>query len=329
VAVYRKSQLTEHNCRGGPLWLAVLSNTRCRRNGRPRRAAPTVVIFLALILISSQAKANQPPVLSVLDFGSSAVAKQAAETIRARLRSTGEVNVADADLSRAAAKGIGYTGSLNLTVSEARDLGAALATEFYILGDAQTLRRSSFESPVYFESYCSIFLVSARTGRLLLWERPSFENAEATKAEARLSQYLADDALSRHLVDAIKKSHEDERIQRTALTASAEAVIEEAPEDEKAAEVQGIRTPRPYRRLRPEYPPSAGHADAEATVDVVVDVGADGEVGEIQIARWAGFGLDESTIATVRQLHFFPAMKNGTPIPMRVMLRYNFRKPPR
>ena len=287
-----------------------------------------LVVVAFLFVATTQAQTSQPPVLSVLDFGSTAIGKQASETIRARLRSTAEVSVADADLSRAAAKGIGYNGSLNLTVNEARDLGAALATEFYILGDAQTVRRSSFESPVYFESYCSIFLVSGRTGRLLLWERPSFENAEATKAEARLSQYLADDALSRRLVDIIKKSHEDERIQRTVLTASAEAVIEEAPEDEKAAEVQGLRTPRPYRRLRPEYPPSAARADAEATVDVVVDVGADGEVGEIQIARWAGFGLDESTIATVRQLHFFPAMKNGTPIPMRVMLRYNFRKPP-
>ena len=214
-------------------------------------------------------------------------------------------------------------------MSEARDLGAALATEFYILGDAQTLRRSSFESPVYYESYCSIFLVSARTGRLLLWERPGFEDAEATKAEQRLSQYLSDVALFRRLIDIIKKTHAEERIQRTVLTTSAEAVIEEAPDDEKAAEVQGIRTPRPYRRLRPEYPQTAARADAEATVDVVVDVGADGEVGDIQIVRWAGFGLDESTMATVRQLHFFPAMKNGTPVAMRVMLRYNFRKPAR
>jgi TonB family protein len=288
---------------------------------------PVLVLWL-FAAAQSNAKA-QPPVLSVLDFGSTAIAKQATDTLRTKLRASGEVTIADADLSRAAAKGIGYTGSLNLTVSEARDLGAALAGEFYILGDAQTLRRSSFESPIYFESYCSIFLVSARTGRLLLWERPGFENAEATKAEARLSQYLADDALSGRLIGIIKKSHEDERIQRTVLTSSAEAIIEEAPEDEKTAEVQGIRTPRPYRRLRPEYPQSAARADAEATVDVVVDVGADGEVGEIQIVRWAGFGLDESTVATVRQLHFFPAMKNGTPIPMRVMLRYNFRKPPR
>jgi TonB family protein len=288
-----------------------------------------VVALLAFVVISVHAQANQAPVLSVLDFGSTTIAKQATDTLRTKLRATGEVLIADPDLSRAAAKGIGYAGSLNLTVSEARDLGAALATEFYILGDAQTLRRSSFESPVYYESYCSIFLVSARTGRLILWERPSFENPEATNAEAKLSQYLSDDAFARRLIGVIKKSHEDERVQRTVLTAAAEAVLDEAPEDEKAAEAQGIRAPRPYRRLRPEYPQSAARADAEATVDVVVDVGADGEVGDVQIARWAGFGLDESTIATVRQLHFFPAMKNGTPIPMRVMLRYNFRKPPR
>jgi TonB family protein len=249
--------------------------------------------------------------------------------LRTKLRATGELTVADPDLSRAAAKGIGYTGSLNLTVTEARDLGAALATR--VLHSRRRTNASSlvFETPVYFESYCTIFLVSARTGRLLLWQRPSFEDAEATKAEARLSQYLSDDAQSRRLIAVIKKSHDDERMQRTVLTASAEAVIEEAPEDEKAAESQGLRAPRPYRRLRPEYPQTAARADAEATVDVVVDVGADGEVGEVQIVRWAGFGLDESTIATVRQLHFFPAMKNGTPIPMRVMLRYNFRKPPR
>ncbi len=286
-----------------------------------------VVALLALAASSSRAQSS--PVVSVLDFGSTPIAKQATDTLRSCLRATKEVVVADADMSRAAAKGIGYTGSLNLPVNDARDLGAALATEFYFVGDAQTVRRSSFEKPVYYEAYCSIFLVSTRTGQLLFWERPTFENAEATRAELQLSQYLSDDSLTQRLVGVIKKSHEDERIQRSVMTAAPEALIEEAPEDEKAAAVQGIRPPRPYRRLRPEYPQTAARADAEATVDVAVDVGADGEVSEVQIVRWAGFGLDEVTVATVRQLHFFPAMKNGAPIPMRVLLRYNFRKPPR
>src|SRR6185369_6526848 len=309
---------------------AAVTRKRKPRYGKLIFHMRRVVYVVALLaLFVTGARTQTRPAVAVLDFGAQPIAKQAAETLRARLRSSGELVVADADLTRAAANGNGYSGSLNLTAYEARDLGAALATEFYIIGDAQTLRRSSFKAPVYFESYCSIFLVSARTGALIFWERPSFQNPEATRAEALLSQQLSDDAFTRRLIGTIKRAHEDERIQRATSPAPTDVVIEEAPEDEKAAEVKGIRTPRPYRRLRPEYPETAARAEAEATVDVAVDVSADGEVGEVQVIRWAGFGLDESTIATVRQLHFFPAMKNGTPIPMRVLLRYNFRKPPR
>lgn len=294
-----------------------------------------VVLILPAQSLSTETQRPQSsrkessPLVSVLDFGATPFARRASETLRTQLRASGDVVVADSDLSRAAAKGIGYSNSLNLTLSEARDLGAALATEFYFIGDAQTLRRSSFQSPVYYESYCSIFLVSGRTGALLLWERPSFESAEATTAEARLSEYLSSEDLRRRLLHVVKQAHSDERLKRTIVAAVAEAVIEAAPEDEKAAEIQGLRLPRPYRRLRPAYPDTAARAEAEATVDVVVNVGTDGEVDDVQVVRWAGFGLDEITVATVRQLHFFPAMKNGNPIPMRVMLRYNFRKPPR
>ncbi len=301
-------------------------NVKCRTL---RRCDAREILLAIAILASLTTTALGQARVSVLDFGETAVAKQAAETLRSRLRATSELSITDADLSRAAAKGIGYSGSLNLAVNEARDLGAALATEFYIIGDAQTLRRSSFDKPEYYESYCSIFLVSTRTGRLLFWDRPSFTDTQATRAEAQLSQYLSDDALIRRLHGLIKKAHDDERIQRTVLTASTATLIQEAPDDEKAAEVQGLRLPRPYRRLRPDYPQTAARAEAEAVVDVAVAVGADGEVSEVEIVRWAGFGLDESTVTTVRQLHFFPAMKDGTPIPMRVLLRYNFRKPPR
>ena len=313
-----------------------------RKGAKTQSAAANLIVFfaplrlcgrkifgpVALLFLFSNVHASQP-IVSVLDFGTQPTAQHAADTIRTRLRATGELNVADADLSRAAAKGNGYSGSLNLNVAEARDLGAALAAQFYILGDAQTLRRSSFETPVYYEAYCSIFMVSTRTGKLLLWDRPSFENREATRAESLLSQHLSDEAFTRRLIASIRKANDEERRQLAVVNTAAEAVIEEAPEDEKTAETQGVRAPRPYRRLRPGYPDTAARAEAEATVDVMVDVGSDGEVGEVQIVRWAGFGLDESTVATVRQLHFFPAMKNGTPIPMRVMLRYNFRKPPR
>lgn len=288
------------------------------------------LFFIAGLLLALVSVARaQNVTVSVLDLGVTPFAQKNAEKLRERLRSTVEILVADADLTRAAAKGIGYAGSLNLTVSEARDLGAALATDYYILGDAQTLRRTSSTKPVYYESYCSLFVVSARTGRLVMWDRPSVQNDQSAEAENALSSTLAGAEMIRHIVIAIRRAREDERVQRNLVGARDEPVIEDAPDDEKLAAMQGLSLPRPYRRLRPEYPESAARAEAEATVDVLVDVRADGEVGEVQIARWAGFGLDETTVATVRQMHFFPAMKNGSPIAMRVLLRYNFRKPPR
>lgn len=281
-------------------------------------------IFLLFLLAgNSYARTS----ISVLDFGATDFGKLVAEKLHAHLKARPQLLVADADLVRSAAKGVSYEGSLNLTLNEARDLGSALATDFYLLGDAQLLRRSSFDKPVYYESYVSLFLVSARTGRLLLWERPSFENYYAVQARDLLLKEITSLELANRLLVAMQRATEDERIQRTVITSSA-PVIEEAPDDEKSAEAQGLRLPRPFRRLRPEYPASAARAEVEATVDVLVDVDADGEVREVQIARWAGFGLDESTIATVKQMHFFPAMRNGAAIPMRVLLRYNFRKPP-
>lgn len=281
-----------------------------------------------LVLLVSIARAETAWV-SVVDFGSTPFAQQTAEKLRERLRTANELKVADADLTRSAAKGIGYSGSLNLSVSEARDLGAALSTEFYVLGDTQTLRRSSFKRPVYYESYCSLFVVSSRTGRLITWERPSVESDKAMEAETSLLEKLSSATTFDRIIISIQRAREDERALRMLVSTNSEPLIDEAPEDDKAAEARGVRLPRPYARLRPDYPETAARAEAEGTVDVLVDVRADGEVGDVRIARWAGFGLDEITVATVRKMHFFPAMKNGTAIAMRVLLRYNFRKPPR
>jgi len=290
------------------------------------------LLFIAglLVLLASVSRA-QTPSIGVLDLGATPFAQKTTQKLRERLRSIDEFSVADPDLTRAAAKGIGYSGSLNLSMSEARDLGAALATDFYVIGDAQTLRRSSFARPVYYESYCSVFLVNARSGELLFWDRPSLQSDKSGETEDRMWSEIVNSGTAERIALAIRRAQVRDRRERLeqAAVVNAEPLIQEAPDDDKAAEAQGVRLPRPYLRMRPDYPDTAARAEAEATVDVLVDVGADGEVGTVRVARWAGFGLDEITVATVRKMHFFPAMKNGSPIPMRVLLRYNFRKPPR
>jgi TonB family protein len=268
--------------------------------------------------------------LAVVDFGGSALGRLAADKLATRLMQEDGFLVLDRDQVMAAARGAGYEGSINLSLKEARDLGAALGCDFIILGDAQTLRRSPSSGSVYFESYATVFIVSARSGRLVQWDRPSISGATAVVAEQSLLTKLSTGEAHRPYVASIHRAQEEERGERELKPADQNLpIIEEAPDDDQTAAAEGLRLPRPYRRLTPPYLETAARAEAEGTVDVLVDLDATGEVTKVEISRWAGFGLDESTMDTVRRLHFFPAMRNGVPIPIRVLLRYNFRKPPR
>lgn len=267
--------------------------------------------------------------IAVLDFGDTPTGRLTSQKLAENLKNYRNISVQDHDQARAASRGAGYSGSINLSLDEARHLGSVLGSDFFLVGDAQTLRRSPSSGPVYFESYASLFLVSSRTGRLITWMRPVFEAATAAAAESALIARLASPEIRDQLNQLVEQAHRVERGQRELSPTAAVPLIDEAPDDEKVAEAEGLRLPRPYRRFTPAYPESAAKAEAEATVDVLVDLDEEGEVKRVEIARWAGFGLDESTIETVKRLHFFPAKRNGISVPLRVLLRYNFRKPPR
>lgn len=289
-----------------------------------------LVCILAIALMAAAINQDEKPYLrlAVLDFATSSLGRAAADKLTENFKQT-DVLTLDRELVRAAAKGIGYDGSLNLTRGQARDLGATLGCQFYILGDSQTLRRSPATGAFYFESYASLFLVSTRTGNLIVWERPSFTAPDVRQAELQLLAELSSVQLRNRLRAAIIRANDEELKEIVFAPESVTPVIEEAPDDDQAAEENRLQLPRPFRRLRPIYPETAARAEVEATVDVLADIDAKGDVTRVQVERWAGFGLDNSTIETVRQLHFFPALRNGTPIPIRVMLRYNFRKPQR
>jgi TonB family protein len=285
-------------------------------------------LFLVGLAVGLRAQSAEPAIrVAVLNLGETNVGRSMSDRLANALATESAISLVDRDLARTAARGIGYAGSLNLTVQEARDLGAAIGCDFFFIGDGQTLRRSPSTGPVYFESYLSLFVVSARTGRLSAWERPSFEGPTPDAAEKLLLSEMSKPETRRRYLATLRQARKDERSQRNIAVEQSTPVILEAPEE--ASEQSGLRLPRPYRRLRPVYPDTAAHADAEGTVDVLVDLDKDGEVTRIEVARWAGFGLDDATVNTVRQLHFFPALRDGVPIPIRILLRYNFRKPAR
>jgi TonB family protein len=293
------------------------------------------LVFLSLSIGAAaqqqadQQRAERPLSVAILDFGDSALARLTSDKLATNLKRDTSVVVLDRDQVRAAARGSGYSGSMSLSLGEARDLGAALGCDFFIIGDAQTLRRSPSTGSVYFDSYASIFVVSARTGKLVSWERPTFRGDTPVAAEQSLISELLGVEVQHRLSVTAHGAQQDERGERELTTAEQIPIIEAAPDDDKSAAAEGLRLPRPYRRLVPPYPETAARAEAEATVDVLVDLDSGGEVTRVEVARWAGFGLDEATVETVRRLHFFPAMRDGVAIPIRVLLRYNFRKPPK
>jgi TonB family protein len=268
----------------------------------------------------------------MLDFGKTVtgrlVADQLARSLVAKDRKSPGFQVMDRDQARAAALGAGYQRSLNMSLQEARDLASAIGCDFFFTGDAQTLRRSPSEGPGYFEAYAAIYLVSGRTGKLISWERVSVNRPGSDAAEKALLQELAGPDLLQRYQKVIARVQEDESAERAAAVETTAPIVE-VMSDDQTNETMDVRAPRPFRRLKPPYPETAARAEVEATVDVLIDIDARGEVGRVEIARWAGYGLDQSVIDTVKQLHFFPAMREGIAIPMRVLLRYNFRKPPK
>jgi TonB family protein len=306
---------------------------------KSRHASFIISLLCALFLhgalalcVYAQAQDARRARVAVLDFGETQAGQRVAERFSAGISSVdiskaADVQILDRDASRAAARGAGYAGSLNMTLQEARDLGAAIGCDFFITGDAQVLRRSPSTGPIYYEAYASIFAVSARTGNLLRWERESFEASTPEEALRILLAEIDKGALRARYLNTLRAARVDER-EHALVSSSDAAQIELAPE-EGSAEASGLRLPQPYRRLRPAYPETAARAEAEASVDVILDLDAEGEVTRVLVTRWAGFGLDEATVNTARQLHFRPAMRDGTPLPMRVLLRYNFRKPKR
>lgn len=291
------------------------------------RRTLSVLTWLFALAVLAEAQ-TQPVRVAVLDFGPSSTGARAAASIRRAFSGHPEFVLIDSDLARTAAKGAGFQGSLNLTVQEARDMGAAIGGEFFLIGEAQTMRRVPSSGAAYFESYAAIFLVSARTGRLIQWEGPLERRDTAEEAERALVQILDSSKTVRRYQIAIRRALEDERAARETAVEKPAPVIEVMSGEDAKTENE-VRPPRPFRRFKPPYPEPAARAEVEAVVDVLVDIDARGEVERVEISRWAGYGLDQSVIETVKQMHFFPAIRDGVKIPMRVLLRYNFRKPPK
>ena len=228
-----------------------------------------------------------------------------------------KANVLDFSLAESAYASVSPATPFNLPAEESKRLGAAIGCDFFILLRSANQRRSSFQKAEYYESYAAIFLVSARTGRLVLWTMPTFEASKVSAAAALLAGSVS--LIAAKIVESMRSAVREEIAERDDVS------IEEVPE-ENSPEAKNFRSPVPYRRIKPEYTAKAAFYDVVATIDILVDLSASGVILRTRIVRWAGYGLDESVDKTVRAMNWLPATRNGKSLPMRFLLRYNFKK---
>jgi TonB family protein len=87
----------------------------------------------------------------------------------------------------------------------------------------------------------------------------------------------------------------------------------------------GVSEPVPIYKPDPAYSEEARKAKYQGTVVLWIVVDAAGVVTDCRVVKPLGLGLDEKAVETVRTWKFKPAMRNGTPVPVRVMVEVSFR----
>jgi TonB family protein len=278
---------------------------------------------LALFIFCAPLMPAQSPIrLAVMDLVGDEGREFSSLLRSAAPASSNELELMDDDLVRAASSSSGYSGNLNLSRDEARALGQSLGCDFYVLGKVQSARRQEMGEQFYFDALAGLFFVETRTGKLILFV---FERAKARdefKARNQLKEILARNWP--RYTDAIRLARQQHLLAVENIVQPSPPAIEVLTDDIAA---QGVQQPVFYQRLKPDYTEQADFANIVATVELEAVFRDDGTVGEVDVVKWAGFGLDEAAIATVKKLRFKPAERGEKKLTIKGLVRYNFRRP--
>jgi TonB family protein len=269
--------------------------------GHPSAPRPIAPLRLAVIGLTG-------PVARIAE---AALADSFAKDERVRLLAPAQVKPAVA--------ASGYDGSINLTTEEAKHLGAAIGCDFFIIGKTDSATRSERAGEAHEETFIGVLIVDGRSGALSLFDFILQKATRRQDAEREAAQSLSQQTA--RYIEPMMGS----RVVRNLSNNSGGEVVEDLPDAESAAGA-GFKAPEFLNRVKPEFTDSADRADVNATVEAKVIFRASGEIGDIEIIRWAGFGLEDAAIQAIRQLKFKPATRNGQPVSTRAVIRYNFRR---
>jgi len=273
------------------------------------------IIFAIVFVISGSISVTATSV-AILDPDGSSLGQRLAEELAAGLKARG-IKVIDPDMASAAYRSAPPETPFNMTSDAAKRLGAVIGSDLMILIKPTLQRRNSSAKKDYFEAYAAIYVVSSRTGRLVDWKLWNAEDRDESKAANSLVNSTS--ALGSVLAELMEKAARDE-------IATPQVKSMEEPPDPDSPLARSFKAPIPFRRIKPEYTSIAAFYEVAATVEIVIDLDAKGQIMRTEIVRWAGFGLDGSVERAIREMNWRAAERDGKFLPMRFLVRYNFKK---
>lgn len=87
----------------------------------------------------------------------------------------------------------------------------------------------------------------------------------------------------------------------------------------------GVTAPKPIYHPDPEYTDRARRKKINGNVVVSFIVTSEGEVRDATVTRSLDKDLDQQALAAVRKWRFEPALKDGTPVEVRLRAEVTFR----
>jgi len=87
----------------------------------------------------------------------------------------------------------------------------------------------------------------------------------------------------------------------------------------------GVSAPIVIHSVEPQFSAQAREANHQGTVAIQLIVDSQGFPQDVRVARRLGMGLDEEAVAAVRQYRFKPAMYEGHPVPVQMIIEVEFR----
>ena len=86
----------------------------------------------------------------------------------------------------------------------------------------------------------------------------------------------------------------------------------------------GVAAPEVIHSVEPEFTEDARRANFQGSVSIKLIVDSQGNPQNVQLVRHLGMGLDEKAIEAVRQYKFKPAMYQGHPVAVQIVVEMNF-----